>query len=91
MIYKTLHLKRKTEQHKPHEKTGVSSGAPEGLAFDFDLFYLMFCLSFDLSSNCLYVTRLMYERTLLFNFIYLLPKNIVPQQIKIKLIPRLYS
>jgi hypothetical protein len=41
MIYKTLHLKRKTEQHKPHEKTGVSSGAPEGLAFDFDLFYLI--------------------------------------------------
>jgi hypothetical protein len=29
MIYKTLHRKEKTEQHKPHYKPGVNLGAPK--------------------------------------------------------------
>jgi hypothetical protein len=32
MIYKTQHRKIKIEQHEPHKKPGVNSGAPEGLA-----------------------------------------------------------
>jgi len=32
MIYKTLHRKLKIEQHESHYKSGVNSGAPEGLA-----------------------------------------------------------
>ena len=32
MICKTLHRKLKTEQHLPHQKPEVNSGAPEGLA-----------------------------------------------------------
>ena len=31
-IYKTLHRKLKIEKHEPHQKSGVNSGAPEGLA-----------------------------------------------------------
>jgi len=31
-IYKTLHIKLKIEQHEPHKKPFVNSGAPEGLA-----------------------------------------------------------
>jgi hypothetical protein len=30
MIYKALHRKLKIEQHEPHNKAGVNSGAPEG-------------------------------------------------------------
>jgi len=30
-IYKTLHRKLKIEQHEPHQKPGMNSGAPEGL------------------------------------------------------------
>ena len=30
MIYKTLHKKLKIEHHKPHKKTGLNLGAPEG-------------------------------------------------------------
>jgi hypothetical protein len=29
MIYKKLHRKLKIEQHEPHSKPGVNSGAPE--------------------------------------------------------------
>jgi len=29
-IYKTLHRKLKIEQHEPHKKLGMNSGAPEG-------------------------------------------------------------
>ena len=32
MYYKTLHRNLKIEQHGPHFKLGVNSGAPEGLA-----------------------------------------------------------
>jgi hypothetical protein len=31
MIYKTQHRKIKIEQHKPHKKPGMNSGAPETL------------------------------------------------------------
>ena len=31
-IYKTLHRKLKIEQHEPHWKPGMNSGAPEGWA-----------------------------------------------------------
>jgi hypothetical protein len=31
MIYKALHRKLKIEQHEPHNKAGVNSGAPEEL------------------------------------------------------------
>jgi len=30
MTYKTLLIKQKIEQHKPHYKSGVNSGAPDG-------------------------------------------------------------
>jgi len=32
MIYKTLHIQLKIEQHEPDLKPGVNSGAPEGKA-----------------------------------------------------------
>jgi len=32
MIYKTLHRKQTIEQHEPHWKSGMYSGAPEKLA-----------------------------------------------------------
>ena len=31
-IYKTLHRKLKIDQHEPHKKTVLNSGAPEGLS-----------------------------------------------------------
>jgi hypothetical protein len=30
MIYKTPHRPPKIEQHEPHQKPGMNSGAPEG-------------------------------------------------------------
>jgi len=30
MIYKTIYRKLKIEQHEPHQKPVVNSGAPEG-------------------------------------------------------------
>jgi hypothetical protein len=30
MIYKTIHIKLKIEQHEHHTKTGVDSSVPEG-------------------------------------------------------------
>jgi hypothetical protein len=32
MVYKTLHRKLQLEQHEPHWKMEVNSGAPESLA-----------------------------------------------------------
>ena len=30
LVYSTLHTKLRTEQHNPHKKPEVNSGAPEG-------------------------------------------------------------
>jgi len=44
MVYKTLHRKLNIEQHEPHLKPGVNSGAPKNHFFPpFEYLYVKIC------------------------------------------------
>jgi hypothetical protein len=56
MIYKTQHRKIKIEQHEPHKKPGVNSGAPEGYAVP-DIMLFLNVVRYDYMS-CFYLRLL---------------------------------